>query len=92
FNARGALPRDIQEVMARHKDIMYSSRTRYNTDVYRRMNNLKTDFYKALLKVPDDKLTVHERALRDRFADLPEITILQMIYQQKAYEGDSKDH
>lgn len=73
FNARGVLPRDIQEVMARHKDIMYSSRTRYNTDVYKRMNNLKTDFYKALLKVPDDKLTDHERALRDRFADLPEI-------------------
>jgi NTE family protein len=92
FNARGPLPRDIQEVMARHKDIMYSSRTRYNTDVYKRMNNLKTDFYKALLKVREDQLSDHERALRDRFADLPEITILQMIYQQKAYEGDSKDH
>jgi hypothetical protein len=27
FSARGVLPRDIQDVMARHKDIMYSSRT-----------------------------------------------------------------
>ena len=36
FSARGVLPRDIQEVLARHKDIIYSSRTRYNTDVYRR--------------------------------------------------------
>ncbi len=36
FSTRGVLPRDIQDVMARHKDIMYSSRTRYNTDVYRR--------------------------------------------------------
>ncbi len=35
FSARGMLPRDIQDVLARHKDIMYSSRTRYNTDVYR---------------------------------------------------------
>ena len=42
FSARGVLPRDIQDVMARHKDIMYSSRTRYNTDVYRRIHNLKT--------------------------------------------------
>ena len=33
-----------------------------------------------------------ERATRDSLADLPEITILQIIYQQKAYEGDSKDH
>ncbi|TDM67958.1 hypothetical protein CEE99_13585, partial [Lactobacillus crispatus] len=31
FSARGVLPRDIQEVMARHKDIVYSSRTRHNT-------------------------------------------------------------
>ena len=92
FSSRGVLPRDIQEVMARHKDIMYSSRTRYNTDVYRKMNNLKTDFYKALQKIPDDKLSDHERALRDQFGSLPEIAILQMIYQQKTYEGESKDH
>ena len=92
FSARGTLPRDIQEVMARHKDIVYSSRTRHNTDVYKQMNNLKTDLYKALRKVPEERLSEHERSLRDRLADLPEITILQMIYQQKAYEGDSKDH
>ena len=92
FSARGTLPRDIQEVLARHKDIVYSSRTRHNTDVYKQMNNLKADLYKALQKVPEDRLSEHERSLRDRLADLPEITILQMIYQQKAYEGDSKDH
>jgi NTE family protein len=39
FSARGDLPRDIQDVMGRHKDIMYSSRTRYNTDVYRRIHS-----------------------------------------------------
>jgi NTE family protein len=92
FSARGMLPRDIQEVLARHKDIVYSSRTRHNTDVYKRMNNLKADYYKALLKVPEDQLSDYERTMRDSLAHLPEITILQMIYQQKAYEGDSKDH
>jgi len=92
FSARGVLPRDIQEVMARHKDIVYSSRTRHNTDVYMRMNNLKADYYKALLKIPDDQLSDHERRMLHVLADLPEITILQLIYQQKAYEGDSKDH
>jgi NTE family protein len=92
FSARGMLPRDIQEVLARHKDIVYSSRTRHNTDIYKRMNNLKADLYKALQKIPDDRLEEHDRTLRDSLSDLPEITILQMIYQQKAYEGDSKDH
>ncbi|HVX77861.1 MAG TPA: patatin-like phospholipase family protein [Bradyrhizobium sp.] len=92
FSARGLLPRDMPEVMARHKDIMYSSRTRYNTDVYQRINNLKADYYKALQKIPEDRLTDQERAMRDHLAHLPQITILQMIYQQKIYEGDSKDH
>src|SRR5882762_4698710 len=81
FSSRGLLPRDIQEVAARHKDIMYSSRTRYNTDVYKKMNNLKADYYKALTKIPEDQLNDHERTMRDSLADLPEITILQMIYQ-----------
>jgi NTE family protein len=68
FSARGALPRDIQEVMARHKDIMYSSRTRHNTDIYKRMNNLKTDYYKALLKIPENQLSDRERTMREVLA------------------------
>jgi NTE family protein len=92
FSARGMLPRDIQEVLSRHKDIMYSSRTRHNTDVYERMNNLKADLYKALKKIPEDQLTEMERQTRDRLAHMPGITILQLIYQQRAYEGDSKDY
>jgi NTE family protein len=54
FSAKGALPRDIQDVMARHKDIMYSSRTRYTTDVYRRIHSWKTRLLKALSKIPED--------------------------------------
>jgi NTE family protein len=85
-------PRDIQDVMARHKDIMYSSRARYNTDVYRRLHGWKTKLYQALAKVPEELLREEERRLRDDLQDLPEITILQLIYQQKAYEGHAKDH
>lgn len=92
FSARGTLPRDIQEVMARHKDIMYSSRTRYNTTVYQKMNNIKVQLYQALAKVPEADLTDDERALRDHLADLPEMMILHLIYQQKAYEGHAKDY
>jgi NTE family protein len=92
FSARGMLPRDIQDVMARHKDIMYSSRTRYNTDVYRKTHDLKVRLYKALSKVPEDRLSDEERHLRDRMSTLPDTAILQLIYQQKAYEGDAKDH
>ena len=53
FSARGALPRDIQDVMARQKDIMYSSRTRYNTDVYRRIQKWKTPAMNGADEGPD---------------------------------------
>ena len=92
FSARGVLPRDIQDVMGRHKDIMYSSRTRYNTDVYRRIHVWKTRLGQALRKIPDELCTDDERRLREELHDLPEIAILQLIYQQKAYEGHAKDH
>ena len=92
FSARGVLPRDIQDVMARHKDIMYSSRTRYNTDVYRRIHTWKSKLYHVLKKLPDDQLSDEERKLKHELSDLPEIAILQLIYQQKAYEGHAKDY
>jgi NTE family protein len=92
FSARGDLPRDIQDVMGRHKDIMFSSRTRYNTDVYRRIYSWKKRLYHALGKIPDDQLSEDERRLKGELAKLPEVTILHIIYQQKAYEGHAKDY
>jgi NTE family protein len=82
----------LQDVMARHEDIMYSSRTRYNTDVYRRIHTWKKRLHLALDKIPEDRLSDEERRLKEELGNMPEITILQMIYQQKAYEGHAKDH
>src|SRR5262249_9682055 len=41
FSARGPLPRDMQDVLGRQKDIQYSSRTRAVTDFYRRLHEQK---------------------------------------------------
>ncbi len=92
FSARGELPRDIQDVMARQKDITYSSRTRYTTDLYRRLHKWKTRLLKALEKVPPELLSDEERGVYNYLSSLPQITILQLIYQQKAYEGHAKDY
>jgi NTE family protein len=92
FSARGVLPRDIQDVLARHKDIMYSSRTRYNTDVFRRIHNWKVMLFQALSRIPEENLTDQDRQLKSDLSNLPDITILQIIYQQKAYEGHAKDY
>jgi NTE family protein len=92
FSARGALPRDIQDVMARQKDIMYSSRTRYNTDVYRRIHEWKTRLRAAIEKIPAELLTDDDRYMKAELDGLPDIAILQLIYQQKSYEGHAKDY
>jgi NTE family protein len=92
FSARGILPRDTPDVLARHKDIMYSSRTRNNTDTFRRMHNMRLKLHKALQRVPADKLTDDDKAFLARMEDVPQINILHLIYQQKIYESDAKDY
>lgn len=92
FSSRGALPRDMGDVLGRHKDIMYSSRTRYNTDVYRRLHRRKSQLYAALCRIPEADLTNDERKLKEELSNLPQFTIMQLIYQQKSYEGHAKDH
>ncbi|WP_244642129.1 patatin-like phospholipase family protein [Chelatococcus reniformis] len=93
FSARGIIPRDMADVVARHKDIMYSSRTRNNTDAFRRMHNLRLKLYQALLRVPPEALTDDDREfLAVMAADVPQINIVHLIYQQKIYESDAKDY
>jgi NTE family protein len=71
FSSRGVLPRDMQDVMARQKNIMYSSRTRYNTNVYRRLHTWKKKLFDAIEKIPEE-----QRSLREELANMPDITIL----------------
>jgi len=92
FSARGKKPNDMPEVLARHKDIMYSSRTRANTDSYRKLRNWKNIALAALTKVPAAKLDAQEKKLLEDLSTLPDITLLQLIYQQKSHEGHSKDY
>jgi NTE family protein len=92
FSARGILPRDMGDVLARHKDIMYSSRTRNNTDTFRRMHNLRLKLHQALLRVPQELLTDEDRAFLASMEDVPQINIVHLIYQQKVYESDAKDY
>ena len=92
FSARGAIPRDMAEVLGRSKDIQYSSRTRLTTDHYSQMHEQKIRLRKLLAKLPDEQLSEEERALKAQLANLPGITIHQLIYQQAAFEGQAKDY
>jgi NTE family protein len=65
---------------------------RYTTDLYRRLPKWKTRLLHALEKVPKELLSDEERGVYNHLSAMPQITILQLIYQQKAYEGHAKDY
>lgn len=92
FSARGKIPNDMQEVLARHKDIMYSSRTRANTDNYRRIRQWKKIALDALQCIPENERTEDQTKLLEELSTMPDINLLHLIYQHKPHEGHSKDY
>jgi len=92
FSSRGDIPRDMPEVLSRQKDIQYSSRTRMMTDHYLRVHRLQQALRDAYDLIPDDKLSPEQRKQKADLQHLPAINIMQLIYRQKAYEGDAKDY
>ncbi len=92
FSARGAIPRDMPDVLARQKDIQYSSRTRLTTDRYLELFRLHKQIHSLMQRIPDADLTDAELTMKRQLEKRPRVTLLLLIYQQAAYEGQSKDY
>jgi NTE family protein len=91
FSARGPIPRSIEEVGLRQKEIGFSSRTRLVTDYFKREFALKNRLRKLLDRMPPELLTEEDRAEQERLRDLPQLSLLELIYEHTAYEGQSRD-
>jgi NTE family protein len=92
YSARGPLPRDLRDVFGRAKDISYSSRTRFATGIYRQQHQLRSELREALNKIPPELLSEEQKRRKEELTKLPKMTLVHLIYQQKAYEGFSTDH
>ena len=92
FSARGAVPRDMMDTLARDKDIRYSSRTRLTTDYYKALFRQKVQLRGLLARLPEAALTADDRTLRDELSDLPTVNIVQLVLQQYAWEGQARDY
>ena len=92
FSAQGSLPRSMTDVLGRQKDITFSSRTRNNTDTFKKIHSLQIKLHEALLRLPQDQLTDKDRAFLNRMQDIAQVDIVHLIYQQKSYEGHEKDY
>jgi NTE family protein len=69
WSARGELPGNLAEVVTRQKEIQYSSRTRANTDQFKRHQRHRKILASLLSKLPADLLASDEAKMLSSIAD-----------------------
>ena len=92
FPARGPLPVNLAGVLQRHKDILYSSRSRYTTGKVAEMQRLRGALRRLIKRLPaglrdDPDLRALAATLHTQRVD-----IVHLIYRQSAFEAESKDY
>ncbi len=92
FNARGPVPMDFDEVLKRQKDIAYSSRTRYTSNMVAELSNTRKAITGLIAKLPhrllDDPEVQHLKA----FAEEAPMDLVHVIYRQGPDERESMDY
>lgn len=92
FSAAHEMPRTIMDVMAREKEIRFSSRTRQVSDQLLRLRKEREAIRKVLAKLPDalrddeDVLALAEQARESA------VSLVHLIYRASAWEGGSRDY
>lgn len=92
FSARGTLPTNIDQVQERHKDIQYSSKTRFNSQQLKEREELKASFRRLLAKLPP---ALHDDADVKRLeaaARSSEISLVQLINRHDTCSSSVKDY
>jgi NTE family protein len=92
WSARGDFPGNMAEVETRQKEIQYSSRTRANTDQFKRAQRIRNTVAALLEDLPNDLKDEPRAKLLGSIADRKVYNMVHLIYRAKNYEGNSKDY
>jgi NTE family protein len=92
FSARGMLPVDLAGVMKRHKEIMYSSRTRYNTDSLLGAQSMRQAIDRLCAKLPPELQDDPDVRRLRKSADPATVDIVHLIYRGSTEELASTDY
>src|SRR5262245_60338030 len=92
WSSRGELPSDLPGVMVRQKEIQYSSRTRANTDNFKKIQTARNALANIIEKVPPEFFDNEDGRLLRSVADRRVYQIVHLIYRSRKYEGQSKDY
>jgi NTE family protein len=92
FSARGGMPTDLGTVLSRQKDIQYSSRTRYNTDMAAKVQNTRQAARDLLLALPERIQKESGIQELQKLLNTSPVDIVHLIFRQKPYEHESRDY
>ena len=92
FSARGPMPKTLAEAAEREKDIRYSSRTRLNTDANLKIHQAKLALRSLIEGLPEELRNDPRAQQLSALATENAVTIVQLIYRRRPYEGSSKDY
>lgn len=92
FPSRGQLPKTLEQVSEREKEIRYSSRTRMGTDSFRAMHDIRHNLEKLLEKLPDNLKNEPEVKFLRGIACVTTMDIVQLVYWPDEIQGWYKDY
>jgi NTE family protein len=92
FSARGPVPQTLFDVSAREKEIRYSSRTRLNTDNFRRIQSMRRAIRRLDEYIPDEIKSTFDWKVLSAFSCNNAVTIVHLIHRRAVYSTQSNDY
>ncbi|WP_315760913.1 patatin-like phospholipase family protein [Sphingomonas sp. Y38-1Y] len=92
FSAAADAPRTLMDVMAREKEIRYSSRTRQVSAEALRRSDMRAAIRRVLDKLPGDLAQDRDVAALAALATEHPLSLVQLIHRANAWEGGSRDY
>lgn len=92
FSSRGIVPTTMADVAQREKDIRFSSRTRFNTDMSQELQKMRAAAKRLRRKLPEELRDDPDlvRLLHSRSAGA--VAVMHLINRARGYETNSKDY
>lgn len=87
FQGYGKLPKNLEEVSEREKDIRYSSRTRVNTDAYQQRHEVRHAINELHKLLPLEIARTEQAKRLYSFGCVTEMDVVQLIYRPLEPQG-----
>jgi NTE family protein len=92
FSAEGELPKNLDQVMERHKDIIYASKARFDITHVREVQRQRGALRRLLEKLPLRFKADPDAKMLEAAGRRGHIDIVHLINRRRSYMGSTKDY